>query len=152
MEDSLNPYRAPGSSVAAGDTPALEAASKWRRFFTLVIDYIGFVALGGVIGAAVGLTLGEAGVRKMQQLPDLVIGLPIMFSYYFAQETLFGRTLGKWVTGTRVVAENGDAPSAGQVAGRTLSRFIPFEPFTIFGKDRRALHDKLARTLVVRCR
>ena len=39
----------------------------------------------------------------------------------------FGRTVGKLVSGTRVVTESGDKPTTLQILQRTLSRMVPFE-------------------------
>ena len=55
--------------------------------------------------------------------------------------------------GTRVVSENGTDPTFGQVAGRTLSRFIPFEPLSVlFSNTHLGWHDSLSKTKVVATR
>lgn len=81
---------------------------------------------------------------------SLLIYLGIFFGYYFIMESFFGRTIGKLVTRTRVVDESGSRPTAGRIAGRTLARIIPFEPFSFFGNEPRGWHDTLSKTWVVK--
>ena len=54
-----------------------------------------------------------------------------MVGYYVILEASFGWTIGKLVTGTRVVRFDGDKPHFPQILGRTFARFIPFEPFSV---------------------
>ena len=70
-------------------------------------------------------------------------------------EGLFGFTIGKLVTGTRVVDEQGGRPTWRQVLIRTAMRFVPFEPLSAFGEkgsEPRPWHDTVAKTRVVRRR
>ena len=100
----------------------------------------------------------EAGLAAMEQpnlLRDYGIGILAMLLYYVPMEGLFGFTIGKLVTGTRVVDAQGGRPGWGQVFGRTLCRLIPFEPFSLFfSKDGevRGWHDGIPKTWVVRRR
>jgi uncharacterized RDD family membrane protein YckC len=78
-----------------------------------------------------------------------------LIAYYVALEGAFGISIGKLMTGTRVVDEQGNAPTLAQATVRSLSRFIPFEALSLaFSDDDRARgwHDSLARTYVVRKR
>ena len=73
-----------------------------------------------------------------------------MFIYYVGLEASFGWTIGKLATGTRVINKKGRKPTVGDVIGRTLMRFVPFEPLTVlFG---RGWHDSASDTRVVRVR
>ena len=71
--------------------------------------------------------------------------------YYTVLEVISGRTLGKLLTGTKVVATNGSPASVGQILGRSLCRFIPFEAFSFFGGAGRPVgwHDSISKTRVV---
>ena len=63
--------------------------------------------------------------------------------------------MGKLITGTRVVTENGGKPRWGQIVGRSFARFIPFEALSVLfwnDKERRGWHDSLSKTCVVRKR
>jgi uncharacterized RDD family membrane protein YckC len=100
----------------------------------------------------VGIAGGGDVFKQMGLGTRYLFSMIIILAYYVPQEALYGRTLGKLATGTKVVDENGGKPSFKQVLGRTFSRFIPFEAFTFFASDARGLHDKLPRTFVVKCR
>lgn len=75
-----------------------------------------------------------------------------MLFYYVFFESLTGRTPGKLLTGTRVVDEQGQKPSFGQILGRSLARMLPFEPLSFFGAENRGWHDSLSKTYVVKSR
>ena len=80
----------------------------------------------------------------------ITFSLVFFFFYYFILESLFGKTLGKVLTRTRVVDSCGDRPASNRIAARTISRLIPFEPFSFFGKEPRGWHDSLSKTWVVK--
>ncbi|MCW5581620.1 MAG: RDD family protein [Luteimonas sp.] len=160
-----DPYRAPAASIDAGSDEADEAklaiapAGRWRRFFNLLIDYITMVVLS--TAAVIAYSIAYFSAHPMAEatpmeswglLADYAFGVAIMFAYYVPLERLFGCTLGKLVTGTRVVSEGCGRPSWGQVIGRTFARLIPFEAFSfLFVEDGRVRgwHDSLPRTWVV---
>jgi uncharacterized RDD family membrane protein YckC len=111
--------------------------------------------LSFVIGIFIGIFGGQRAVHALQSggtAGQYLLGATILLIYYIPQEALFGRTLGKLVTGTMVVNEEGGKPSLGQVVGRTFSRFIPFEAFSFFVSSARGWHDSIPRTYVVRVR
>ena len=72
--------------------------------------------------------------------------------YYAISECLTGRTIGKLITGTKVVDADGNKPSFGKALGRSLCRHIPFEPFSVLSSDARGWHDSIPKTWVVRSR
>jgi len=151
MNEQVNPFRAPASTVEPAQ-PAyeMEPAGKGRRFGTLLVDYAAYMAFSFIVGLAIGAFFGQAGLKVIQAIPNLVFGCAILFVYYMFFEGIWGRTPGKWLFGTVVLDERGGKPSLGQIAGRTLCRFIPFEPFSFLGK--KGWHDSIPKTLVVRAR
>jgi uncharacterized RDD family membrane protein YckC len=89
----------------------------------------------------------------------LFIFLGIFLLYYWVLESLFGRTLGKVVTGLRVIDRAGRTPSPGRAAIRTLGRIIDALPVFYLlglvvmlggGLPSRRVGDRLAGTAVVR--
>jgi hypothetical protein len=64
-------------------------------------------------------------------------------------EALFGRTLGKLVTRTRVVSESGAPATFWQLLMRTLYRLMPFEGFSFLATRRPGWHDRWSKTRVV---
>lgn len=72
--------------------------------------------------------------------------------YYFIFEYLFkGRTIGKFITKTKVINKQGNPPTLLQVIKRILTRYMPLEYFTILTrKDRTTLHDGASGTRVIK--
>ena len=148
MSQEVNPYIPPQSEVSEEPIQReLKFASRGRRFGTFIVDYLGYVLFGMMIGGLIGVVFGAAGLHAIQSVPSFLFGLPIVIAYYLIFEGLLGRTPGKFVFGTAVVDEEGSSPSFKQVLGRTLARFIPFEAFSFLGK--RGWHDSLSGTHVV---
>jgi uncharacterized RDD family membrane protein YckC len=101
-----------------------------------------------------------------EQLSDQVwsyIGLfwlVALIGYFVVFEALWGRTLGKLITGTIVIDHNGRAPGFAKAATRTLLRLIEVNPLLIGGlpagiallvtKRHQRMGDLLAGTYVVR--
>jgi len=126
-------------------------------------------AVSGVIdiGVIIGLyTLGVAGLDVLTRVlfgvdlgrggPWGVVALALWaFLYIFVGLLITGRTIGKAVTGLRVIRADGTAPTARVVFVRTLA--LPLS-LLLFGiglllipvrRDHRALHDLIAGTAVV---
>ena len=84
-------------------------------------------------------------------LPVLItISLMINPFYYLFFEGIWGRTLGKWITKTKVVNREGNKPKFTQILGRSFARWIPFEYFSfILNNNPVGWHDSLSKTLVV---
>lgn len=148
MNMEHNPYSPPKAEVIAEVHAApMVIASKGRRFGTMLIDYVCFFALATVLGFVIGLVFGEKGLAVVESVPEQLFGGTMMLAYYVFFEGIWGRTPGKFVCGTMVVNETGFKPSIGQVLGRSLCRFIPFEPFSCLGE--RGWHDSIPKTWVV---
>ena len=165
MDQEQNPYHMPAAKIAetiSDERLKIEPAGRWRRLFNWLIDYVCFTVLSmlALMPYAVWLYLrgGEAALDSLETpnlLRDYGIGIAAMLLYYIPMESIFGFTIGKLVTGTRVVTEDGGKPRWGQIVGRTFARFIPFEPFSLlFSSDdeRRGWHDSLPKLYVVRKR
>lgn len=153
MNDSENPYASPTATEYQPDqlhsvTPAEQGA----RFANLIIDYFAQMAIAFVLGVVIGLVGGEEWLVFLDETPDLVFGIPILLAYYIVFEATTSRTLGKIMTGTKVVNEDGGTPSFGQIVGRTFCRLIPFEAFSFFGTPPRGWHDSIPKTIVVKTR
>jgi uncharacterized RDD family membrane protein YckC len=145
-----NPYAAPKTRVAdeepAGPT---EPASRGQRFLNLLIDLVGYLVLAMVVGVVVGIVYPPF-LESSSVVGDYAFGFVVITSYYAFSEAVFGRTLGKLVTGTWVVNDAGGKPTFAQILGRSAARSIPFEPFSFFGTEPGGWHDRLSGTRVVR--
>jgi uncharacterized RDD family membrane protein YckC len=60
-----------------------------------------------------------------------------------------GKTLGKYITGTRAVTDEGVPVGPGKALLRFLVRQIPFEAFSALGSPSYPWHDRWTKTLVI---
>lgn len=71
------------------------------------------------------------------------------FSYYMVMEYTYQKTVGKFITKTKVVLTDGSKPDVGVILLRTICRLIPFDAISfISGKD--GFHDTLSKTTLVK--
>jgi len=153
MRNQVNPYKTPEArSVVREESLELIVAGKGARFLNAIIDWVAQIVFVTLFGVAGGLLGGEAFFAKLAGVPDIVLGYLAMLLYYIVMEGTFGRTVGKFITRTKVVDEAGGPPSFAQVLGRTLTRMLPLEGLTFFGAETRGLHDSLPKTYVTKCR
>lgn len=80
----------------------------------------------------------------------LVSILNFLIYYTFCEKVFKGRTLGKLITGTKAVQEDGKELTFKKALLRTLSRIVPFEPLSAFGGD--PWHDTWTKTIVIKSR
>jgi len=147
-----NPYAAPRVDVdvvlPATTAADQELAGKGRRFANLILDTFGYELLVFVLAFVLSLT--SRSLAQEIAAHSFLFAIAIMLAYYAGCETLFGRTLAKLVTGTRVVSETGEPATFRQVLIRTLCRMVPFEPFSCLGDPPVGWHDRWSGTRVVR--
>lgn len=108
-------------------------ASTWRRLFNYVVDQVVVTVL------LAALLRGEH---------TILWSLLVVFLYYFVTEALFHRSPAKLLTGTRVVTQDNQDPTVGQIALRTLIRFVPFDPVSL--RAGTWWHDRWSKTRVIR--
>lgn len=130
-------------------------ASKEKRFINMVIDVIGYYIFTFIVGVVFGL-LALIGIEaplnliiQMDRIGELIFGIVISLTYFVAFEVLTQKTLGKLVTKTKVVLEDGTKPTTQDVFLRSLCRLIPFEAFSFLGEEGRGWHDSISNTYVV---
>jgi uncharacterized RDD family membrane protein YckC len=153
VQDPGRNYRGSGKGWSTG--VYLNTASKGKRFTNFIIDRIvllvlslGFGIFLGVVLALVSpaaLTIMEEGNFLMEYFLAFVFGT----IYYSLLEGLTGRSVGKLITKTRVVNEEGGSPSFSSVFLRSLCRYIPFDAFSFLGDDAIGWHDTLSKTRVI---
>lgn len=130
-------------------------ASKTRRGVEALIDLIIVYAILYGVAMATGDTI-EGGGFNLVGWP-VVIGFLLCFAYFVILEALYGATVGKFLTGLRVVDEKGRPISWGQSAIRNAFRAIDGLPLYLIGfitmcvtKNRQRLGDLVAGCVVVR--
>ncbi|MBW2455472.1 MAG: RDD family protein [Deltaproteobacteria bacterium] len=138
-----NPYAPPAAEAPnrrQRRKRRLRDAPGGKRFGNFLIDTL--VAYGLAFAAA--FMLAAVGEWRLINLAVYTV-FPL---YYLVAETLFGRTVGKLLTGTEVVTTDGSPPTFGAVFLRTLVRYVPFEPFSFLGTEN-GWHDRWSHTRVV---
>ncbi|HEX5154056.1 MAG TPA: RDD family protein [Parafilimonas sp.] len=130
-------------------TPVL--ASTGKRFLNLLIDLIFIYIFAVVVGVLLVLSRNAVSYSSDDSYGSLFyrfVGYLIYLTYYLICEIAFkGRTIAKFITGTRAVNEDGTEMLPKTVLLRSLSRIVPFEPFSAFGI--RPWHDKWTNTYVI---
>ena len=71
--------------------------------------------------------------------------------YSFCEKVFRGLTLGKLVTGTRVIREDGEELTFKDAFLRSLCRLVPFEAFSIWS-EKGLWHDVWTKTKVIQTR
>jgi uncharacterized RDD family membrane protein YckC len=115
---------------------AREARS--RRFAAVLLDIIGFLILSTIVNNVYGVTQvtsgtlptgqnGFASWSSMTTVGWLWLSV-IAMTYYIVPEALFGASLGKLLTGLRVVRVDGRPLGLGSVVLRNLLRLIDALP------------------------
>lgn len=138
-------------------------ASTGQRFLNYLIDNLlmnyGLSFLtGNVVGLLVGLLFPDYAVRLSESsdtfdvlLLGYMIAIVNYLVYYTICEKAFkGHTLGKLITGTRVIRDDGDELTFKDALLRSLSRLVPFEAFSAFGGH--PWHDTWTKTSVIKTR
>lgn len=118
-------------------------ASKKIRLFNFLIDLL---ALLGLMALGIQLKLSTTTSYPI----DIVMIFLLIGGYHLLMEYFFGKTIGKYITKTKVVDLNGNNISFRTAFIRTLCRRIPFNTLSLLmGADARAWHDALSGTKVI---
>ena len=130
--------------LSLGDGLTYRRAGRWARLVGFVIDLILVV-----IGA-------EVIFRPQEGLNATLIPWAVGITYWSLCHAGPGRTIGKLISGTKVLAiDTGLTPSLGRAILRTftLSLFAPLVAFPVLVRDsRQGWHDDSANTVVVATR
>jgi uncharacterized RDD family membrane protein YckC len=131
-------------------------ASQGQRFLNLLLDYVGQIALMLLLGVLIGVlsvVMGNPQLAtmfdNMNTLTEYGFTIVLVLIYYNLFEIFTSRTLGKFITKTIVVDENGNTPEYQTIMIRSLCRLIPFDALSFLGATSRGWHDSISRTYVV---
>ena len=117
-------------------------ASKRKRLINFIIDVL-------VILLLMEITFQIEEILE-NKLPIKILRLIMVFGYYILLEYFLGKTVGKFVTKTRVVDKKGNKIDFRTAIIRYLCRWIPFEFLSLgLGADAKAWHDVLSKTHVI---
>lgn len=157
MKTENHPFPTPAdtnASVQAGaernnlEVPGSRPVSSWARFLNFAIDFSIWLVLAFFTMYLLDRWFPNVSQFTIKTMAySAMIGL--FFAYYFILEKLFQRTLGKYMTRTKVVTLNGEKPGTRALLLRTVYRFIPVDWASYFFR-RNGMHDFLSGTKVVR--
>ncbi|GGB19600.1 RDD family protein [Puia dinghuensis] len=133
----------------------LVQANGGKRFGNWIVDRI---VLWG-IWRIFNVTIGPIFLARVYSVDDnsftifmkafliaLVPDLLLMALIEFAGR---GKTIGKFLTGTRAVNEDGTQITFKTALLRSLVRVVPFEPFSALGNPSYPWHDRWTKTYVI---
>lgn len=131
-------------------------ASKGKRLANFVIDYIIRIILIFVLSLFVAIYAYLVGsedilnaMENISTLTEYLIAFLMLIIYYVVFESINGRTIGKYITNTKVLMIDGSKAQSDKIVLRTLSRIVPFEFLSFLGSDDTGWHDTWTDTVVV---
>jgi uncharacterized RDD family membrane protein YckC len=137
-------------------------AATWQRFLNFLIDNILMrFGLTFLTGAGAGILLGlffPEYILRISESPEtfdlwllayLVWIINTILYYTICEKAFKGYTLGKLITGTRAMRNDGDELVFKDALLRSLCRLVPFEWLSGFGYP---WHDTWTRTMVIKSR
>ena len=139
-------------------------ASTGQRFLNYLIDVILMqYGLGWLTGTllvkfllvvspetAYSLFGGDESSIEIVLATYMISILNYLIYYTFCEKLFRGYTVGKLVTGTRAIREDGNELTFKNAILRSLSRMVPFEAFSAFGGS--PWHDRWTHTRVIKSR
>jgi uncharacterized RDD family membrane protein YckC len=130
-------------------------AGFWVRLLALVIDV---VILTGAAAVFLPVLFGESIGDETQSDGAFLFGNIVNTAYFTLLVGMWGATLGKRMLGMRIVRSDGRRVGIGRALGRELATILSLilllagYLMVAFRSDKRALHDLIADTVVIRVR
>lgn len=118
------------------------------RFLNFIIDFVVWLILAFLLSLFIDLFL-QTSDQFLLQLFGYIFIFGSFIAYYAIMEIKFQKTVGKFVTKTKVVKINGEKPEVSDIIARTFCRLIPFDRIS-FLFTRNGFHDYLSKTKVVK--
>jgi uncharacterized RDD family membrane protein YckC len=134
--------------------PRLVPASHGKRLANYFIDQIGCVLFLVIVILALRAIGGPTSDRMRETLSAPFTGnLLVTFLYSFLmsvqESVLRGKSLGKLITRTRAIQEDGNPMTTEKAFLRNLIRLVPFNPLSALGNPARPWHDRWSHTIVI---
>lgn len=166
--DEHNPYAAPEAEIESGDDADSRLATRWQRFRAAFGDTMFVVIAMRVVLPVLGINGNTSpGASSVTYL----ITFFMLQSYFLITN---GQTLGKKITGIKIVDSDGNLPSFKQILLRyspmilinslagllttasigalaALNILAMADNLLIFRASRKCFHDDLAGTQVIKC-
>jgi len=126
-----------------------------KRLLNLFIDICAICVIFLLMGLIAGIfaAFGYYGmlnwITNLDGLTDRIFTTFVMVMYLFIMEVSTQRTVGKFITGTMVVTEDGSKPEARNIIIRAFCRVLGIEAFSFLSAYPRGWHDSASDTYVV---
>ena len=130
-----------------------KTASQYKRFINHIIDLIFMYLFAFAFAFTLGIIISIFSPNSAYIFETSAFGYVIAFIagmvYFLFFEGVFGRSIGKFVTKTKVVDEFGNKPTFQTIFIRSLCRFIPFDAFSFLFGENGGWHDTISNTTVI---
>lgn len=125
----------------------MEYAMMGVRFANYLIDVVVFYA----VVIAFTLLVLQMGISNLESpFSSIALSALCVLIYWGGLEALTkGRTIGKLITGTVALMEDGSVLTSEKAFQRALCRIIPFEAFSFLGNNG-GWHDTISKTTVIK--
>ncbi|MBP1618337.1 MAG: hypothetical protein H6Q14_2164 [Bacteroidetes bacterium] len=122
--------------------------SSGTRLIHTVVDFFGFLIIAFILSSILQLFYNPSDERTIR-----LVGYGLLFVsfliYFVFMEYKFQKTLGKFITKTKVIMNDGSKPKLNEIFIRTACRLIPFDNISyLFTKN--GFHDRFSNTTVIK--
>lgn len=118
-----------------------------KRIVNYLIDVIIVSLIVFTLGTSLQIEISTA-KGEITEMGFLIMMLTIVI-YYFLLESIFGKTIGKFITRTKVISNDGGKASFLQCFIRAAARLLPFEQISGLFFKGIFWHDAIPKTMVV---
>lgn len=122
--------------------------ASWTRLIHFIVDLIGFFLTAMILSLVVDLLIPTSDQTTIG-LTGYLLMLVSFFLYYVFMEYKYQKTIGKFLTKTKVVMSDGRKPELNEIFIRTACRLIPLDRIS-FLFTRNGFHDRLSNTTVIK--
>ena len=122
--------------------------SSWTRIIHTVVDFFGFLILAFILSSILQLFYSPSDEQTIR-LVGYGLLLVSFLLYFVFMEYKFQKTIGKFITKTKVVMNDGRRPEFNEIFIRTICRLIPLDNISyLFTKN--GFHDRLSNSTVIK--
>jgi len=139
-----------GEALLGNEKKGLEPTSQGKRFINFLLDMIFYFILAFIFGIVIGIFISADTIENSNDIFSTLLGFVLMLGYYLLFETMYGKSIAKYITKTKVVNKDGSKPKFLTILWRSLARFIPFDNFSFCtGNKPIGWHDSISKTMVI---
>ena len=137
----------------AGNRIKFDYAANYKRISNYFIDVLAVSIVGILIEVFVvkfyGMDSGFYTMFLKDTFGRLVFIAILNMMYYTSFESITGKTLGKYLTKTKVVDSEGKKPVWSTILLRSICRLIPLDQISFLFDFKSGWHDTLSKTIVI---